>query len=334
MNEKWMEEIVTYAPQDLLAMREYLQQVTGMRATELGIVGDAAHAASGGYHMGINDLARVYGSDFRKSDGRREYSVRQQRDYAGRSNAASALDVGYWSGLRSFSVALVDACRRGDPSTRAVREVIYSPDGSAVRHYDAIGEQTGTSDTSHRYHTHISFWRDTEGTTDRLDFLSLMSELIEGRETSPATSTMLGEHMALMRTEGDPNVFLTNGIIAVAVSEADFADLQYLGNEGTLSLAAGGLRVIGDSRRALIGRIVGPVPTGWESQAYMPPMPTATTVNVELTAEVISAISAAAAAAVGTTFSDLTEKVDEIDAAISDITTALKNSAAAAYDAF
>lgn len=168
---------MTFAPADLLGVRNWIHAATGLPLAELGIVGDAAHAASGGYHEGRDDLVRVLGTDLRRSDGRYDYSVRQARDRTALTNAASALDVGNWPGLRAFSTALVAACRAGDPRGACVREVIYSDDGAHVRHWDAIGEQSG-GDDSHLWHTHISFWRDTEGR--RSGFLSLVQQIING----------------------------------------------------------------------------------------------------------------------------------------------------------
>lgn len=171
---------MTYAPADLLAVRQYLMAQTGLPANALGIPGDPDHADTGGYHEGNDDLARV---------GRlsTDYSKRESpRDRPG-SNAASALDIGDFVrgavSLRSLTLGLVAACRRGDPRTADVREVIYTPDGSTVRRFDRLGIRT-TGDSSHLFHTHISFFRDSEGRRDRPDnVLGLLAELIEGDGT-------------------------------------------------------------------------------------------------------------------------------------------------------
>lgn len=47
---------MTYAPDDLLAALRYLNG-QGAPWDALGCVGDAAHIASGGYHVGRVDLA-------------------------------------------------------------------------------------------------------------------------------------------------------------------------------------------------------------------------------------------------------------------------------------
>src|SRR5690348_11853383 len=108
---------MTYNPTDLLNIRAELGPRLGLGAAALGISGDPAHAASGGYHEGNDDLNRV---------GRllTDYSKRESaRDRPG-SNAASAFDIGKFVPLTNgltlpaLSVGLVAACRRGDPRTR------------------------------------------------------------------------------------------------------------------------------------------------------------------------------------------------------------------------
>lgn len=176
---------MTYAPADLLAVRRFLLSSTGLSGNAVGIVGDDAHAG-GGYHIGNDGLAAA---------GRltADYSKRESsRDRPG-SNAASALDVGQWTGTvgaakiswLAFNRALADACRRGDPRTRDVREVIYTLDGRAVSRFDRLGIRS-SGDNSHLTHTHISFFRDSEGRRAQPDnILGLFQELIEGNGMTP-----------------------------------------------------------------------------------------------------------------------------------------------------
>lgn len=128
----------------------------------LGIVGDTAHAATGvSYHLGKSQLSAG------------AYSIAFPRDKAGLTEAASAVDLGKFggsfTGLRSFSTWLVDRCKAGDPGTDDIREIIFSPNGLIVQRWDnyakklyAGGTGTGQGDDSHKYHTHISFPRDSE----------------------------------------------------------------------------------------------------------------------------------------------------------------------------
>lgn len=158
----------TFAPDNLRRVRtlllEHLDFHKGSYAypadldpDEVGIVGNAAHR--GGYHCGRDRL-----------DPRTDYSVAESsRDRNGLSFAASAIDVGQFSvaagggthDLRSFSAWLVRQCQAGTPDSQAIREVIYSPDGRAVKRWDRL-RRRGTGDSSHLYHTHVSYFRDTE----------------------------------------------------------------------------------------------------------------------------------------------------------------------------
>jgi hypothetical protein len=147
---------VTFAPKTILDVRAFLSGKTGLSGSALGIVGDAAHVTTGvSYHLGADQL---------HSDA---YSIRLTRDKAGLSNAASALDIGNFSGLRNLSKFLVSYCQTAG-LTNDIREIIYSPDGIAVLRWDrergfnsAPRAESGLS-ISHRKHTHVSWYRDSE----------------------------------------------------------------------------------------------------------------------------------------------------------------------------
>ncbi|MEU7851730.1 hypothetical protein AB0B74_30720 [Micromonospora parva] len=152
---------MTRAPANLLAVRSllltHLDNAPGpddLEPAEVGIVGDPAHR--GGYHCGSD---RVVPNDYSV--------VESPRDRAGLTLDAAALDVGQFnvrSGgrtntLASFSVWCVAQCAANAADTRDIREIIYSPDGSTVKRWDRLGKRT-TGDSSHRWHTHFSFFRD------------------------------------------------------------------------------------------------------------------------------------------------------------------------------
>lgn len=171
---------MTIAPQDLKDIQLYLHAKTGLAWASLGIVGDPDHAASGGYHEGNDDLARV---------GRlnTDYSKRESpRDRPGTVDA-SALDIGDFTRngitLRSMTLKLVADCHAGDPRLRDIREVIYTPDGVNVRRYDALGLRS-SGDSSHLYHTHLSFFRDSLGRRANLtNILGWFVEHFEGKRS-------------------------------------------------------------------------------------------------------------------------------------------------------
>ena len=108
----------------------------------LGVIGDTGHVAKGvSYHLGKAELT---------GDA---YSIQSARDKAGLTNAA-------------FSEWLVARCL-ADPAVRHdVREIIYSPEGKTVQRYSGIDNKIhtgpGNGDLTHRTHTHISFFRDSE----------------------------------------------------------------------------------------------------------------------------------------------------------------------------
>lgn len=143
---------MTFAPQTLLELRAYLKTQTGLTDNELGIVGDAAH--NGGYHCGKDRLVA------------NDYSNRTSRDRSGLSLAASAIDTGLFARLREMSVWLVARCRSGAADCTDIREIIYTPDGKTVYRWD---RERGVSsppyvsgDDSHLWHTHVSYYRDSE----------------------------------------------------------------------------------------------------------------------------------------------------------------------------
>lgn len=151
---------MTRAPANLMAVRSLLlahlnvdKNTDGsadLEPAEVGIVGDPAHR--GGYHCGAD---RVVTNDYSV--------VESSRDRLGLSDYACALDVGGFThgahNLASFSKWLVKQCEARTPDTKDIREVIYSTDGTSVKRWDRLGKRS-TGDSSHRWHTHISFHRD------------------------------------------------------------------------------------------------------------------------------------------------------------------------------
>jgi hypothetical protein len=146
-------------PATLTALREFLKPVTRLKAVSLGIVGDKRHKR--GYHLGKD---RIFGPD---GEGDADYSVQTRRDKAGLTNKASAMDIGNFKRLREMSKWIVREARANAPDTRDIREIIYSPDGDTVLRWDRTRGVTsrpreGEADNSHRTHTHISWFRNSQ----------------------------------------------------------------------------------------------------------------------------------------------------------------------------
>lgn len=167
---------MTYAPVCVKAARTYLIG-RGLDPAAIGIVGDPAHKATGGYHCGndwLSDASRLT----------TDYSKRESsRDRPG-TDAAMALDVGGLSAAELYKLSrfIVDACIRGEAWTQDIREVIYYdlPTGT-VRRWDRLGVRS-TGDSSHQWHTHISYHRDSEGR----DKTELFRRYYEGSTTGDA----------------------------------------------------------------------------------------------------------------------------------------------------
>lgn len=146
----------------------------GITAAEFGIAGGPSHVLTGtSYHLGRSDLKM----------GRNPYSVRTQRDLNGLSDAASAFDITNAIGaelLARLSIWLVTQCRTRAADTLDIREIIYSPDGNAVLTWDRERGVTSFAmprgSLSHRTHTHISFYRDSENNNRHAVFERFFAE--------------------------------------------------------------------------------------------------------------------------------------------------------------
>lgn len=146
---------MTYADSALLSARSYLM-TKGWPGNSIGIVGNDEHKDTGGYHCGndwLDDVGRI-NSDYSKRES--------SRDRPG-SDAAMALDIGGVPAtlLRNISAWIVTQCKAGTPDTKDIREVIYF-DGTSVKRWDRLGIRS-SGDSSHQWHTHISYFRDSEG---------------------------------------------------------------------------------------------------------------------------------------------------------------------------
>lgn len=130
----------------------------------LGIVGDTRHTK--GYHLGKDRIFDGSGPGI----GWDDYSVKTSRDKAGLTNAASAMDIGKLNGtytaLWAFSELLARECMARKPDTKDIREVIYwDRANSRVVGWSALAPDRlipNYGDASHKYHTHVSWYRDSE----------------------------------------------------------------------------------------------------------------------------------------------------------------------------
>jgi hypothetical protein len=251
---------MTYAPADLLAIQRYAHDRTGMPWDALGIIHGTPQG--GGYHEG-HDLLHAAGRA--PEDPGSDYSYAEsQRDRSGLTDAGSAFDLGGDFGrFREITLAIVHACERGDPRTRDVREVIYTPDGNVVRRWDRLGRRS-SGDSSHLSHTHISFFRDAEGRRNQPDnFLGLLRELFEGVDdvgiSDIDTAYLIWRVEALVHMfdtiRGGPEKGATVDIVKqVKQLATGLADLKAAAGQSTVTLS--------DADRAAITQaLAGAVPT-------------------------------------------------------------------------
>lgn len=201
---------MTYAPSDSLAIRREYMALTGTPGDSVGIVPDEAHRRDGGYHCGNDDLAAI---------GRllTDYSKREsERDRPG-TNGGAAIDFGLnWStaaGGRNAALAfnrkLAADFLAGDPRLRDLREVIYTPDGRTVQRVDKLGKRS-TGDSSHLYHTHLSFFRDSEGRRNADDNFGGWMRAYFGRKSSSTESDDMTQ--VLIRNTATNELFIADGM--------------------------------------------------------------------------------------------------------------------------
>lgn len=210
---------MTYAPQTLLDARHVIQRYTGLPSASVGITPDPKH--NGGYHCGWDQRRLVNGK-------LNDYSwTESPRDSNHKTNAASALDIGWFTKLtdgRNVSLIemnhwLVGECLRGAEDTLDIRSVIYTPDGKNVLRWDRLRRRS-SGDSSHLTHTHISRHRDAENKPIAQLFERFFAK-DEGEKT-----------MFLLQIKGSGTVWLITSHEARAL--ADFETVSFY--ENTLGL--------------------------------------------------------------------------------------------------
>lgn len=164
---------MTYTPDTMRNLKNWLED-KGVKVSIARDCDPSRHFY--GYHLGKD---QIFSTDLcvapdgsNRAMGWNDYSVKTARDKAGLTNGRSGMDVEfqYAAKLRDFSTWLVKKCMaergRGPRQYRSnnIREIIYSPDGKEVWRYDhESGTNTkGGGDNSHLWHTHISWYRDSE----------------------------------------------------------------------------------------------------------------------------------------------------------------------------
>lgn len=189
---------MTNAPSDLLTWRNEILRRTGLTGVSVGIVGDDAHASSGGYHIGKSGLIAIgryhapptahVGSDTE------DYSARLLRDRQGLDENASAADIGddWPHGGRAawlrYNNLVAAALKGNDPALAPMRAINYSSNGTnrlRISRESGFAEKPSTDSVT--THTHHEWYRDTEGR--RTECLARLLEFIDRAIAGGTVST-------------------------------------------------------------------------------------------------------------------------------------------------
>lgn len=102
--------------------------------------------------------------------GRRDYSVQVAADRVGDAYLYSAVDISGEAATRTMTSRLIAATNRRDPRLKYIREFFGSLDNRRVtgRNHDSENDTWNavTSDNSHLWHVHISFFRKYAGSQE------------------------------------------------------------------------------------------------------------------------------------------------------------------------
>jgi hypothetical protein len=273
---------MTYAPQSLLDLGAYWRGQGGVVA---GIVGSTKTHCKG-YHLGrdriFGDCACRPKNICQPGLGAADYSVQQPRDKAGLTDAASAIDLGklddQLAGLWDFSAWLARRAMSGTADTRDIRDIIFfDPIRSVVVGWSALDPDrliVGYGDASHKTHTHISYWRDSEGRDKRDAFRAYFEEVvtdvnlsrIKGEDWVPAGATRRPVRSTPDRGAGVIIGYVEAGQVVRTIAEAHTDDgnvwrlTEYGGDPGWLlrsdlvPLVPGGDPVVDDQLHDYIAR--------------------------------------------------------------------------------
>lgn len=182
---------MTVAPRDLLDLRHSITLLSGVTdAKALGITGDDAHGK--GYHLGVATIKSL--GNYPNND----WSTEQTRDRVG-GDTASAMDVtlswpnGGKAAAQRWTWAVAAAVKAGQ--LPYVSEINWQNQQGQKRRYTVHdGREVASTDTVD-IHTHIGFWRNTEGTRNFTSMLSLMASAIGGTPVADWTQAQINAAM-------------------------------------------------------------------------------------------------------------------------------------------
>lgn len=169
-------------------------------ATQSGIVGDASHRATGGYHISRQDQPKT------------NYSVTRPDDRPGNGpdDAAAAVDMTYarTADLVATYGRLCEVWRNRHthPAAKYLNAFNgWDGNGSAGRR-DLVTGALSSSDSSHKWHIHLEFRR--KYVTDMAAMRAVLAVLVPA--TSNATITGRVDMPMFVQVEGNPTIVLTD----------------------------------------------------------------------------------------------------------------------------
>lgn len=185
----WTREI---EPPALAKLTADLRAHYGVTKSLIGCKGDVNHLR--GYHR---SREWILNSAYSR-DGSADYSVRSSIDRSGDARWLCAMDFQTKGGVPE----LIEICKRVDAAVRAdllpqVREWYGNVDGDqVVDGWDNLVDRAASSDTSHLWHLHISFFR------SRADWdHTLLFSIIAGVDMK-----------VLVRKQGETTVWIGDGV--------------------------------------------------------------------------------------------------------------------------
>lgn len=159
-----------YAPPNLQAFYTGLRTYLGVGTNAVGGKGDNKHLR--GYHRSRRWILESRYSAY----GRDDYSITNALDKGGDPNWLAALDA-----TPKTTATLVAMCQRLDAAMRAdtlpqVREWYGNVDGNqVVDGWDDVIHRAASSDSSHLWHLHISFYR-SRANDDHSNLLAVLTQ--------------------------------------------------------------------------------------------------------------------------------------------------------------
>ena len=108
----------------------------------------------------VGDRNHKYGYDRGRSFIGNDYSTQAADDKAGPGEAASALDVTLSTAdMKAVTTRLIKAVDANDSRLHCLREFFGTTNGSSVTGRDVRSKRWVSSDSSHLWHVHLSFYR-------------------------------------------------------------------------------------------------------------------------------------------------------------------------------